>query len=53
MSICFVFVCNKNYFSKFINTCNELITNGKYKGDICLVIGNDLLNDDLLTSSPK
>lgn len=48
MSICFVFVCNKNYFSKFINTCNELITNGKYKGDICLVIGNDLLNDDLL-----
>ena len=48
MNTCVVFVCNKNYFYKFLNTCNELIHNGKYKGDICLVIGNDLLNDDLL-----
>ena len=48
MSKCVVFVCNNSYFYKFINTCNELITNGKYTGDICLVIGNDLLNNDVL-----
>ena len=48
MSKCIVFVCNKNYFNKFINTCNQLITNGKYCGNICLVVGNDLYNDTLL-----
>jgi hypothetical protein len=46
--ICVVFVCNKLYFDKFIYTCNQLLTNGKYKGNICLVIGDDLLNDKLL-----
>jgi hypothetical protein len=41
--LCFVFVCNKAYFPKFLHTCSELLTNGKYtQGDICLVIGNDL-----------
>lgn len=47
-NLCVVFVSNKDYFSKFINTCNQLITNGNYKGDICLIIGDDLLNDKLL-----
>jgi hypothetical protein len=51
MSTCVVFVCNKNYFYKFVNTCNQLVTNGKYSGDICLVIGDDLLNDPLLNHS--
>lgn len=46
--ICIVFVCNKAYFNKFIKTCNSLITTGNYKGNICLVIGNDLNNDILL-----
>ena len=46
--ICVVFVCNKLYFDKFVYTCNKLITNGKYQGDICLVIGDDLNNDILL-----
>ena len=46
--ICVVFVCNKVYFDKFIYTCNQLLTNGKYKGNICLVIGDDLLYDELL-----
>ena len=50
MNICVVFVCNKAYFNKFINTCNQLLLNGNYKGDICLVIGNDLQNDKLLES---
>jgi len=48
MSICVVFVCNKKYFEKFISTCNQLITNGKYNGNICLLIGDDLYNDELL-----
>jgi len=45
---CVVFVCNKTYFTKFLNTCHQLITYGKYKGDICLVIGDELKNDVLL-----
>jgi hypothetical protein len=47
---CCVFVCNKAYFYKFIYTCNLLVTKGNYKGDICLIIGNDLQNDPLLNS---
>ena len=46
--ICAVFLCDKAYFSKFIYTCNQLITNGKYKGNICLVVGDDLHNNELL-----
>ena len=48
MSVCVVFLCNKAYFSKFIKTCNELVTKGNYNGNICLVIGDDLYNDTLL-----
>jgi len=47
MNIC-VFVCNKNYFDKFIDTYSQLLTNGKYTGPSCLVIGDDLKNNDLL-----
>lgn len=47
-NICIVFICNKNYFNQFTNTCNQLITKGKYNGNICLVIGDDLNNDKLL-----
>ena len=46
--VCVVFLCNKAYFSKFIYTCNQLIVNGKYKGNICLVVGDDLHNNELL-----
>lgn len=46
--LCVVFVCDKAYFNKFVYTCNQLLTNGKYKGDICLVIGDDLINDKIL-----
>jgi hypothetical protein len=45
---CVVFVCNKPYFEKFVTTCHQLVTNGKYTGPICLVIGDDLLNDTCL-----
>ena len=46
--ICVVFVCNLKYFDKFIYSCNLLLTKGQYKGDICLVIGNDLNNNKIL-----
>ena len=42
--ICALFVCNKSYLDKFLDTCNQLIKNGKYKGDICLIIGNETQN---------
>jgi hypothetical protein len=29
-------------------TCQQLIAHGKYKGNICLVIGDDLYNSPLL-----
>ena len=45
---CVVLLCDRAYFNKFIYTCNQLITNGKYSGTICLVIGDDLNNDKLL-----
>lgn len=44
MSLCVVFCCNKQYFNKFIITYNELINNGKYCGDVCLMVGDDLKN---------
>ena len=49
-NICVVFVCNKPYFNKFIDTCNQLVTNGQYSGQICLVIGDDLNNNKLLNN---
>ena len=48
MHICAVFVCNQAYFNKFIYTVTQLIINGKFKGDICLVIGDDLYNNKVL-----
>lgn len=42
--ICVVFCCNKNYFDKFKFTYNQLINNGKYTGEICLIVGDDLKN---------
>ena len=51
MRLCCVFVCNKRYFTKFTNTCSQIIKYGNYKGDICLVIDDDLVEDKLLGSS--
>ena len=42
MNICVVFVCNNKYLNKFKNTLQLLRTNGQYEGDVLLVIGNDL-----------
>ena len=47
-SECVVLLSNKKYFGLFIKTLNLLTTKGNYHGDICLVIGNDLLQNELL-----
>lgn len=47
MKLCVVFTCNKTYLDKFKNTYKQLITIGKYHGDVTLVIGNDLNKDKL------
>lgn len=47
MSTCVVFTCNETYFDKFLNTCSQLIKTG-YNGPICLVIGDDINNNDKL-----
>ena len=53
--ICVVFVCNKLYFDNFLETCRQLIEIGKYKGDICLIIGDDLkdyiFNEDIFKNN--
>jgi len=41
-----VFVCNAKYFDKFVETCTALIDVGEYKGDIVLVIGDDICEED-------
>jgi len=45
---CVVFITDKAYFHRFLHTCSQLLTNGNYRGNICLVIGDDLLNDNML-----
>lgn len=45
---CVVFLCDRKYFGKFLYTCNQLVTKGKYNGNICLVVGDDLKDDKLL-----
>ena len=42
MNICVVFVCNKNYLQKFSNTLHLLRINGQYNGEVVLIIGDDL-----------
>ena len=43
-NICVVFCCNANYLHKFKITFHQLINNGKYNGDVCLIVGDDLKN---------
>ena len=46
--LCVVFLCDKAYFEKFLYTCSQIVTNGKYNGQIVLVVGDDLNNDQIL-----
>jgi hypothetical protein len=47
MTTCIVFLCNKRYLSKFSKTLKMLRDNGKYDGDITLIIGNDLKEQEI------
>ena len=47
-STCVVFVCDYGYFHKFLKTLQGLVKEGEYKGDICLIIGDDLKDSPLL-----
>lgn len=47
MSTVIVFVCNKPYLQKFKNSYTQLRRNGKYSGDVCLIIGDDLTKEEL------
>ncbi|MEI8300521.1 MAG: hypothetical protein WCG10_02770 [Chlamydiota bacterium] len=47
-SQCVVFVSNQKYFPRFLESLEQLVTKGNYHGDICLVIGDDLLSNKLL-----
>ena len=46
-STCVVFVTNDAFFDRLISTLTGVLNAG-YKEDICIVIGNDLLNSDKL-----
>jgi hypothetical protein len=46
--ICIIFVCNLNYINNFISSYEQLLNNGKYKEDVCLIIGNDLYNTEII-----
>lgn len=41
-STCVVFVSDLNYLHKFVQTALTLRHEGQYKGDICLIVGDDL-----------
>jgi hypothetical protein len=44
--ICVVFLCNLPYYHKFRATCHSLRTIGCYKGDITLIVGDDLYDSE-------
>lgn len=45
--VCIVFVSNRAYLPKFQNTYRQLRENGKYVGDVVLIIGDDLTEDEI------
>lgn len=45
--ICVVLLCNASFFQKMIYTLNGIRTKG-YFGDVCIVIGDDLKDSNLL-----
>lgn len=53
MTTCVVFVTNNAYIDKFQATYQQLITVGGYKGDVCLVIGDDLVDTPFAAEMQK
>lgn len=48
MTTCVVFLCNFRYIAKFIDSCQQLVTVGKYSGPICLIIDDSLIGRNIL-----
>lgn len=51
--VCVLFICNVDYFPKFVQTYYQLRTVGKYDGDVCLIVCDDLANSDMLLEFTK
>ena len=47
---CVLFICDKPYFDRFIQTYTQLREAGKYNGDVCLIVFDDLYTDPELQS---
>jgi hypothetical protein len=47
-STCVVFATDANYLHKFVKTALSLRHEGRYTGDLCLIIGDDLYNSPIL-----
>ena len=47
-STCVVFACDANYLPKFVKTAVSLRHEGRYTGDLCLIIGDDLKDAPIL-----
>ena len=43
MNVCVVFLCNKWYYPRFLQTYADLRERSKYTGPVCLVIGDDMM----------
>lgn len=50
-NICCVFTCNNLYLDSFKKSAKELINNGGFSGDVVLMIGDDLEENDLKSDS--
>jgi hypothetical protein len=51
MTTCVVFLSNFRYIAKFIDSCQQLVTVGKYSGPICLIIDDSLVGRNILNHS--
>ena len=53
MSTCVLFICNADYFPKFIQTYTQLRKEGNYIGDVCLIICDDLFGSEMVSNFVK
>ncbi len=51
VSTCVVFASDANYLHKFVKTALSLRQEGRYTGDLCLIIGDDLKDRPILNDS--
>jgi len=49
--ICAVFIANNSFISEFKKSAQQLLNNGLFRGDIVLIIGDDLNEDVIISDS--